>query len=95
MKNLTAIIIILFNIQCADSERGNCRENLDSIELQKIMALSLLVPYSEYSDQENENRKNLGLVNFVYTQNKAEKRKRICDNNFFLKMFSPEANDFE
>ncbi|TGL60021.1 hypothetical protein [Leptospira jelokensis] len=82
MKKIT-IILILLNLQCADSERQNCRENLDSIEFQKIMALSLLEPFPETTDQENESRKNFGQINFVYTQIKADERKRKCDNNFF------------
>lgn len=94
MKKITIIIILLI-LQCADSERQNCRENLDSLELQKIMALSLLIPLSRNSNQENESRQNFGLINFAYTQNKAEERKRICDNNLILKIFDPEANDFE
>ncbi|MCW7494315.1 hypothetical protein ND861_16835 [Leptospira sp. 2 VSF19] len=94
MKKIT-IILILFHLQCADGERQNCRENLDSIEFQKIMALSLLVPIPKNTDQENESRKNIGLVNFVYTQNKAEERKRICDNKLVFKIFEPEANDFD
>ncbi|TGM61985.1 hypothetical protein [Leptospira meyeri] len=94
MKKIVFIFILL-NFQCADSERQNCRENLDSIEFQKIMALSLLIPIPRNTDQENENRKNLGLVNFSYAQNKAEERKKICDNSIILKIFDPEANDFD
>lgn len=59
------------------------------------MALGLLIPTSRSTDQENENRKNIGLVNFAYSQNKAEERKKICDNSFILKLFDPEANDFD
>ncbi|WP_167881528.1 hypothetical protein [Leptospira bourretii] len=40
------------------------------------MALGLLIPTSRSTDQENENRKNIGLVNFAYSQNKAEERKK-------------------
>lgn len=64
MKKI-AIVLILINFHCADSERQNCRENLDSIEFQKIMALSLLVPIRNNTEQENESRKNFGFVNFV------------------------------
>ncbi|MCG6151580.1 hypothetical protein [Leptospira bandrabouensis] len=94
MKKI-AIILILINFQCADSERQNCRENLDSLEFQKIMALSLLVPIPNNTDQENESQKNYAIVNFAYAQNKAEERKKICDNSFMLKIFDPEANDFD
>lgn len=95
MMKKIAILLILINFQCADSERQNCRENLDSLEFQKIMALSLLEPISKNSEQENESRKNFGFLNFAYTQNKAEERKKICDNSLILKIFDPEANDFD
>ncbi|TGL21036.1 hypothetical protein EHQ42_05510 [Leptospira levettii] len=95
MKKITTIIIIFLNLQCADSERQNCRENLDALDFDKIIALGLLVPNSGKSSQENEARANFGLITFAYTQNKAEEKKRICDNDFFLKIFSPEANDFD
>ncbi|XDD54155.1 hypothetical protein AB3N62_17065 [Leptospira sp. WS4.C2] len=89
----TILLILLFN--CADSERQNCRENLGLIEIDKNAALVLLLRNLSDSNPNNDSDLLAQGGYFAAMNEKTEDRKRKCDNDLILKIFSPETKDLQ
>ncbi|WP_236712610.1 hypothetical protein [Leptospira weilii] len=90
----------IFLVSCiADSERINCRENLDSINMDRDFVLTVLL--SELTkENQSEDPSRTTRINYYFTSyydlyQKSMERERKCDNNLILKIFSPESKDLK
>ncbi|EQA80337.1 hypothetical protein LEP1GSC193_4407 [Leptospira alstonii serovar Pingchang str. 80-412] len=83
--------------QCiADSERTNCRENLAEINFERDTLLAiLLAPKNDSGNPQNEINKSAYFAYYDYLYEKSIERERKCDNDFILKIFSPESKDLQ
>lgn len=82
----------------ADTDRMNCRENLNLINMEKNAALTLLLEESSKPDQSSEatnQMKAAYFADYYYLYKKSMERERMCDNDLILKIFSPESKDLK
>ncbi len=97
MYAIYIIISIGLIISCyADTDRQNCRENLSLINDQKNMTLILLIsePNSKTRQPLTQEEKESIATYYAYLDDKANKKKRQCDGDLILKIFSPDSKDF-
>ncbi|MFA4795660.1 hypothetical protein [Leptospira kirschneri] len=98
MKKILLLISIFFNSCIADSERINCREDLDSINFERDMLLVLLLSGSgkdKVTPEQYALNRSLYLSNYYILYNKSFEKDQKCEGDFFLKLFSPETKDLK
>ncbi|RHX81630.1 hypothetical protein [Leptospira yasudae] len=99
MKLKILPLILLLLVSCvADSERVNCREELDSINFGRDMLLTLLLSDAgkgKVSEEQYSANKSVNFAYYYFLNEESLEKERRCEGNFFLKLFSPESKDFK
>ncbi|MCG6195619.1 hypothetical protein LFX25_20460 [Leptospira sp. FAT2] len=99
MKLKILPLILLLLVSCiADSERVNCREDLDSITFERDMILTLLLSEAgkdKVSEEQYAANKSLNFAYYYLLNEKSLEKERRCEGDFFIKLFSPESKDFK
>ncbi|WP_254844249.1 hypothetical protein [Leptospira santarosai] len=98
MKKILLLILIFFNFCIADSERINCREELDSINFERDVLLILLLSEggkNKVTAEQYALNRSLYLSDYYVLYNKSFEKEQKCEGDFFLKLFSPETKDLK
>ncbi|EKR71832.1 hypothetical protein [Leptospira noguchii] len=98
IKKILLLIFIFFNFCIADSERINCREELDRINFERDMLLTLLLSEGgkdKVTPEQYAFNRSLYLLNYYVLYNKSFEKEQKCEGDFFLKLFSPETKDLK
>ncbi|AIT11004.1 hypothetical protein LSS_22510 [Leptospira santarosai serovar Shermani str. LT 821] len=92
-------LIFMFLTSCfADSPRSNCRDELDMIEFERDLIMTLLISEvgkDRISEEQYAANRSSNFAYYYILNEKSLEKKRKCEGDFFMKLFSPETKDLK